>query len=351
MRSDATQCVHDTQAERESLAERDALLLAAEKEARCRAHARALCTALRADGLHDSALTQAEAEAARKAARKADSRAVVASLLERDAAVAAAEEQAAPSDVDTDDEAHEAEEYDGWQARELARVTRDREEREAAFREREELERLRAMTDEERAEWDRTHPPPVSAAQAAKDKAKWSFMQKYYHKGAFFQSAADDKFGTIGTFEIYSRDFGAATGEDKGTDRSMLPKARRDAGAMRTRAAALTRARAVGCFARLQAMQVRKGTFGRAGQVKWTHLSAEDTSRKRDDAYGTDPSLRDKCALPPPPPPPPVHACGSCLFLVAHALTLPSPFVAPHAVATRMAGANQPLSKPRHLAR
>ena len=44
-------------------------------------------------------------------------------------------------------------------------------------------------------------------------------------------------------------------------------------------------------------MQVRKGTFGRAGQVKWTHLSAEDTSRKRDDAYGTDPSLRDKCAL------------------------------------------------------
>ena len=191
-------------------------------------------------------------------------------LLERDAAVAAAEEQAEPSDVDTDDEAHEAAEYDAWQARELARVTRDREEREKSFREKEELERLRAMTDEEREEWDRTHPPPVSEAQQARDKAKWSLMQKYYHKGAFFQDAADDKFGTVGTFDIYKRDFGAATGEDKGYDRSLLPKA----------------------------MQVRKGVFGRAGQVKWTHLSAEDTTRKKDDNWGQDPSMRDKRACP-----------------------------------------------------
>jgi hypothetical protein len=156
----------------------------------------------------------------------AESRAVVAVLLERDAEIAAAEQQAEPSDVDTDDEAHEAPEYDAWQARELSRVSRDRAEREAAFKEREELERLRAMTDEEREEWDRAHPPPVSAAQAARDSAKWAFMQKYYHKGAFFQTGADDKFGTIGTFDIYTRDFGAATGEDKGVDRSMLPKAR-----------------------------------------------------------------------------------------------------------------------------
>jgi microfibrillar-associated protein 1 len=169
---------------------------------------------------------QAEREAERKAARALESRAAVAALLERDAAVAAAEEQASPSDVDTDDETHEAEGYDAWQARELGRVARDRNERETAFREKEELQRLRAMTDEERMEWDRTHPPPVSAAQADRDKAKWAFMQKYYHKGAFFQSGADDKFGTIGTFDIYKRDYGAATGEDKGYDRSMLPKVR-----------------------------------------------------------------------------------------------------------------------------
>jgi hypothetical protein len=76
--------------------------------------------------------------------------------------------------------------------------------------------------------------------------------------------------GTIGTFDIYKRDFSAATGEDKGTDRSMLPKA----------------------------MQVRKGVFGRAGQVKWTHLSAEDTTRKKDDEWGRDPAMRNKGACP-----------------------------------------------------
>ena len=192
------------QAERESLAQRDAELLAEEQAA--------------------------EREAARKAARVAESRAAAAAVLAREADVAAAEEQAQPSDVDTDDEAHEAEEYSAWQARELGRVTRDRNDRETAFKEKEELERLRAMTDEERAAWDAAHPPPVSAAQAAKEKAKWAFMQKYYHKGAFFQTGADDKFGTIGTFDIYKRDFGAATGEDKGVDRSLLPKARRQAG-------------------------------------------------------------------------------------------------------------------------
>jgi hypothetical protein len=47
---------------------------------------------------------------------------------------------------------------------------------------------------------------------------------------------------------------------------------------------------------RVQAMQVRKGLFGRAGQVKWTHLAAEDTTRKKDDTWGADPSLRGKGA-------------------------------------------------------
>jgi microfibrillar-associated protein 1 len=231
---------------------------------------------------------------------------VVAVLLERDAEIAAAEQQAEPSDVDTDDEAHEAPEYDAWQARELSRVSRDRAEREAAFKEREELERLRAMTDEEREEWDRAHPPPVSAAQAARDSAKWAFMQKYYHKGAFFQTGADDKFGTIGTFDIYTRDFGAATGEDKGVDRSTLPKARTWGPAWAVCAALPAALLHVGCACvcadmwvagcSAQAMQVKKGLFGRAGQVKWTHLAAEDTSRKRDDTWGQDPSMRDKCA-------------------------------------------------------
>lgn len=39
------------------------------------------------------------------------------------------------------------------------------------------------------------HPPPQEVAK--KEKAKYKFMQKYYHKGAFFQEAPDDKFGTV----------------------------------------------------------------------------------------------------------------------------------------------------------
>ena len=114
------------------------------------------------------------------------------------------------------------------------------------------------MTESERAVWEAEQPPPADAAAREKEKRKWVFMQKYYHKGAFFQAEADDKFGTVGTFDIYKRDFGEATGEDREGDRSLLPKP----------------------------MQVKKGTFGRAGQTKWTHLGAEDTTRGKAEGGG-----------------------------------------------------------------
>ena len=72
-------------------------------------------------------------------------------------------------------------------------------------------------------------------------------MQKYYHKGAFFQSDADDHAGTAGSAEIYRRDFSSPTGEDK-MDKTILPKV----------------------------MQVKH--FGRSGRTKWTHLVNEDTT-------------------------------------------------------------------------
>ncbi|KAH0731698.1 hypothetical protein KY289_002886 [Solanum tuberosum] len=146
------------------------------------------------------------------------------------------------ADVDTDDEVNEAEEYEAWKSREIARIKREREDREASKKEREEIERVRNMTEEERKEWERRNPKP-----APPPKQKWKFMQKYYHKGAFFQSDADEIAGTSGADNIFHRDFSAPTGEDK-LDKSILPKV----------------------------MQVKH--FGRSGRTKWTHLVNEDTT-------------------------------------------------------------------------
>ncbi len=91
-------------------------------------------------------------------------------------------------------------------------------------------------------------PPPQQPSQAAPGhKKKWRFMQKYWHKGAFFQDDADDVFASTKRLDVLDRDYDAPTGEDK-FDRTMLPKV----------------------------MQVKN--FGRRGRSKWTHLKAEDTT-------------------------------------------------------------------------
>lgn len=152
------------------------------------------------------------------------------------------EVEANAADVDTDDELNEAEEYESWKVREIARIKRDRDDREAMLKEKEEIEKVRNMTEEERREWERKNPKP-----APPPKQKWRFMQKYYHKGAFFQADSDDHAATAGSDNIYRRDFSAPTGEDK-MDKSILPKV----------------------------MQVKH--FGRSGRTKWTHLVNEDTT-------------------------------------------------------------------------
>ncbi|CAH8383775.1 unnamed protein product [Eruca vesicaria subsp. sativa] len=111
------------------------------------------------------------------------------------------------------------------------------------LKEREEVEKLRNMTEQERREWERKNPKP----SLTQPKKKWNFMQKYYHKGAFFQADPDDEAGSVGTDGIFQRDFSEPTGEDR-LDKSILPKV----------------------------MQVKH--FGRSGRTKWTHLVNEDTT-------------------------------------------------------------------------
>nr|CAB3449602.1 unnamed protein product [Digitaria exilis] len=176
-------------------------------------------------------------------ARKIETRKIVVEEIKKEEHIEKAlNEEANIEDVDTDDELNEAEEYESWKNREIARIKRDREERDARLKEKEEIEKVRNMTEEERREWERKNPKPLH-----QNKQKWKFMQKYYHKGAFFQESADDVIQSAGKDDIYSRDFSEPTGEDK-MDKSILPKV----------------------------MQVKH--FGRSGRTKWTHLVNEDTT-------------------------------------------------------------------------
>ncbi|XP_059608316.1 microfibrillar-associated protein 1 [Phlebotomus argentipes] len=138
-------------------------------------------------------------------------------------------------DVCTDDENDEIE-YEAWKLREIKRIKRDREEREQIERERLEIERMRGMTEEERKQELRQNPRQVTNKTS---KGKYKFLQKYYHRGAFYLDQEED---------VLKRDFSNATLEDH-FDKTILPKV----------------------------MQVKN--FGRCGRTKYTHLVDQDTTQ------------------------------------------------------------------------
>lgn len=135
--------------------------------------------------LAEEAARQAEQEARQKAADE-----LVEEQIKKDLAARAVgkkhwdDEENPESDVDTTDGLDVEAEEAAWRVRELKRLKRAR----AAIEERErdlaEVERRRNLTAEERAAEDAAH-----LARQRDDKearGKMAYMQKYYHKGAFF---------------------------------------------------------------------------------------------------------------------------------------------------------------------
>ena len=151
-------------------------------------------------------------------------------------------------------------ERDAWEVRELIRILREVDEAMVVDKEKKELERRRAMTDEERLEEDRRsgkYRAPGQARRLQKDgggkdgkSSESNYLQKFHHRGAFYMD--EDTLDQAGKDDVrhraaeYSR---AATGDI--IDKRALP----------------------------EVMQVKN--FGLAGySTKYKGLAKEDTTDK-----------------------------------------------------------------------
>ena len=188
----------------------------------------------------------AEEEARRK--EKAD--AIIQDQLEKIAAAQAAGKRDWDDDefkevemVDDTDNLDPETEQAAWKLRELKRVKREREAIEMAEKERDELERRRNLSKEEREAEDKEFLELQK--EEREGKGKMGYMQKYFHKGAFFQDDAKAE-------GLDRRDIMGSRYQDDVTNRELLP----------------------------QYMQIRDITkLGRKGRTKYKDLRSEDTGR------------------------------------------------------------------------
>lgn len=170
--------------------------------------------------------------------------------LERDAAARAAgrkgwdddDELAADDMVDDTDGLDPEAEYAAWKLRELKRLKRDREAIEQREKEIEETERRKNLTQAEREAEDRDYLDQQKE-EREDGRGKAGFLQRYHHKGAFFQ---DDETAEI----LRKRDLMGARFVDEVQNREALP----------------------------QYMQVRDMTkLGKKGRTRYIDLRGEDT--------------------------------------------------------------------------
>ena len=143
-----------------------------------------------------------------------------------------------PDDTDNPDD---LDEYEKWKIRELKRIKKNFIEKQEKLNEKIEIERRRNLTDEQRQE---ENLKLGSDSTLKNFKSKIKYLQKYYHKGAFFQDEAINN-----SEHIYNRDFNLPTWEDS-IERNGLPKI----------------------------LEKRRGNLFKKSQSKYTHLTAEDTT-------------------------------------------------------------------------
>lgn len=94
------------------------------------------------------------------------------------------EKEAEIPDVDDTDGLDPEAEFEAWRLRELARIKRDKEAEVQRELEREEIERRRALPEEQRLKEDMEN---AKRSRDEKPKGQQKFLQKYWHKGAFHQ--------------------------------------------------------------------------------------------------------------------------------------------------------------------
>lgn len=195
--------------------------------------------------------TAAEAEACR-AQRQEKADFLVRDQLEKEAMARLAGKKAWDEDenvaaeeeeLDDRDGLDEEAEYAAWKLRELKRIKRQREAIEQAEKEREEIERRRALAPEEREREDQEYIQKQKEEKEA-GRGQPGFMQRYFHKGAFFRDDLERE-------GLDKRNIMGARFADE-TNREVLP----------------------------EYMQIRDMTkLGRKGRTKYRDLRSEDTGR------------------------------------------------------------------------